>query len=115
MPTKPRTRRKTASKAKKSTISVQKSKVVNKGKTEVEVKETYKPTGKGRAKTGYTITKKSPSARNASQRGGSNRAADKKRTARAPGRREQAGRGGKGTVYYEYRENRSDASTPRRV
>ena len=105
------------SKAKKSTISVQSSTVVesDKAKGQVMVKEKYKPTGKGRAKTGLTVTKKSPTARNASQSGRSDRASDRQRTARAPGRRVQKGRSGKGSVYYEYRENRSDASTAKRI
>ena len=102
-------------KAAASAISVRKSTVVKRGKTESLVKEEYKPTGKGRAKTGYTQTKTSPKARTASQRGNSNQAQDKRRTARAPGKRAQTGRGGKASVYYEYRENRSDANTRSRI
>ena len=107
--------RKGGGKSAASTISVRKSTVVKRTKKDALVEEKYNPTGKGRAKTGYTHTKGSPKARSASQRGSSNQALDKKVTARAPGKRAQVGRTGKATVYYEYRENRSDADTRRRL
>ena len=96
-------------------ISVRKSTTVKRVKNGVLVKEEYTPTGKGRTKTGYTHTESNPKSRNASQTGRSSQSSDKKRTARAPGKRAQKGAGGKPSVYYEYRENRSDASTRSRI
>ena len=89
-------------------ISVRKTKTVRTGKSERQVMEKYTPTGKGKKQTGFTVTKKTAAARNAAQVGSSHRS-DKTKVARAPGRRSQVGRGGKNTVYYENRENRSDA------
>ena len=76
-------RKRGGGKSASSLISVQRSTVVKRGKKDSLVKEEYKPTGKGRAKTGYTATKASPKARNASQTGRSNQTLDKKRAARA--------------------------------
>ena len=94
-------------------ISVRKTRTVATSKGERQVAEKYTPKGRGKAKTGFTSTGKTAASRAASQTGRSH-VSDRNKVARAPGKRTQRGRSGQGTVYYEYRRNRSDADKRRR-
>ena len=94
-------------------ISVRKTTTVRTSKKGRQVAEKYTPTGKGRARTGVTSTRKTAPAREASQSGASH-ASDRRKVARAPGKRAQTGKKGKITTYYEFRANRSDADKRKR-
>ena len=94
-------------------ISVRKTTTVRTSKNGRQVAEKYTPTGKGPARSGVTSTRRTAGARAASQSGKSH-ASDRRKVARAPGKRAQTGKKGKITTYYEYRANRSDADKRRR-
>ena len=110
---KPKTKPKTRTANGRPKISVRKTRTVATSKGERQVVEKYTPKGRGKAKTGFTATGKTAASRAASQTGRSH-PSDRNKVARAPGKRTQRGRSGQGTVYYEYRRNRSDADKRRR-
>ena len=80
------------------------------GKSYLFVAEKYQPTRRGPRRKGITRTAPTIKARNKSQKGESNQGLDTRKAARAPGLRISP----KAKTYYEYRENRSDASHSRR-